>query len=51
MDLVIEYEKIDGLKCMTIADLDTDTALATWQGEEVDQVLSKMVADFNKENA
>lgn len=50
MNLVIEYEKIDDLKCMTIVDVDTDTALATWQGEEVDSILAKMVDIFMKEN-
>lgn len=49
MDLVIEYEKIDGLKCMTIVDAATDTAMATWKGEEVDVVLAKLVKDFGKE--
>lgn len=49
MDLVIEYEKIDGLKCMTIVDAATDTAMATWKGEEVDAVLAKLVKDFGKE--
>lgn len=49
MGLAIDYEVIEGIKCMTIYDVRTDTAVATWQGEEVDRILEKMVAVFAEE--
>lgn len=45
MNLTVEYEEIKdlNLKVMTIADLDSDIALAQWEGEALERLLEKLV--------
>ena len=49
MNLVVEYEEIDGIKCMTIVDTETDTAMASWNGEDLEKLLKYLVNKFVEE--
>lgn len=48
MNLVIEYEELDGIKCMTIVDTERDMAMATFSGDEVDSALVKLSEYFKQ---
>lgn len=45
MHYIVEYERLDDLEVMSIIDEDTDTALVTITGDELQQTLENVVND------